>query len=394
MLLFDFPGRAELITGIPEGAVPPALMLPSKWEKGMIVLGPGVYIDINSVASRAHGTIVHEGSDGRKVYKDPYNFLRGAVHVRGYYAAAMGQIHEALLMVSRALTQTWFVECFEHSRIQNYERLIGQAIDGLRGRNHAFLEVAQEILERASELNDALGRFNPFSRAAMLCAVLRRLDWWSQHAGEQVEAITQAERAVLYEHQRVMFILQSALIGLTEMARWWTGGRTVKSREHARKLAKRLQVCHDMLEQIETQPFRALAYRTRQDIKLAIADLQVGKYEEAGAFLDRALRALMLPQVFPRVHEVVTAVSLAHRWGDGSMTDLEFWAAVQVLCDVERDLREVCDDDFVTQVTGHMQGCVFAARRELDLGGDRRLMVAKQDLLDAVDLDKARRRAS
>lgn len=392
MLLFDFPGgRSEMITGIPEGVVPPVLMAGANRERGMIALGHDVFIDDHGVASVAYGTIVHITSDGRKVYRDPYAFLRGARHIRAYYAAAMGQIVEALLTVQAALTQTWFVEYFGTDQIAYYKMLVDQAIDSLEGRNHVFLESAQEILERASDLNDSLGRFNPFSRAAMLCAVLRRLDWWAKHAQQQVDEVSLAERAVLNEHQRVMFILQSVHLGLTEMSRWWMSDRRVKDADHARRLTRRVQVCHDLLDQIVAQPFRPLAYRTRHDLRLVIADLQSGKHEDAWAHFERALRALRLPQVFSRVHEVVTALSLAHRWGESQMADLELQAAVLVIRSAEADLKQIPDDDFVTRVVGHMQGCLFAARRELDVGGDRRLIIAKQTLLDAVDLDKARR---
>ncbi len=303
--------------------------------------------------------------------------------MRSYYAGVYQQVLLACMMCRNALQQTWFVESTDAGRIREYTALITSAIEELEGRRQGFLESAQEILECAASLDDVLGRFNPFSRAAMLCAIMRRLEGYANFRSEIIGEVGLRDQALYMELERTMAILYWVTMELTEMSRWWRDSRWVKDDNHARRLAKRMGVCVEMLQQIVVKPFRALAYRTRQDVEMVggLIEHPSARDAEAANFLDRALRALQLPQMHCQIHEIIAAVSLADRWGS-RFEEHEIVAALRVLRPVHDQLGRLDDRDFQTRIVDLMHMNLGLAMTEFQ--GSCRLKPVKRLLLDAV----------
>ena len=202
-----------------------------------------------------------------------------------------------------------------------WDQIMKAVGDDLSLFSHDLLKDAGERATAASTVIDKLGRFNPMSRAAIICSAERRLEQWVELGQGILTHLDRRRIGLVMLLEKAWEARSQVLRELIEMSRWWQPGRVIDLRQ-GRLLADRIHECVQTLESVVVGPYtkHAFAHCVR-DLEDA-ADL-LERFDEhgqklafqAGRIVDRVIRSLRLLEYHRTLEEILCAVSVAEKIG-------------------------------------------------------------------------------
>lgn len=377
-----------LITGVPINSVPGELKMPVTDEvSGFAMLGDTVGVD--QAGNYRFGAIVDINSDGTHVVFEHgiWDALRRDSHIESYYQTVLAQVEMAMSFARTGLEATWFADAGNQFVVQNYQAVVASAESLLKDRTQELLAQACCKLNLGQTMEDVEGRFNPFSRAAIMVAVENRLDAYRRRATKVTGEVSLRHSAILTELERSMTIFELVSRELTEISRWWAPSRVGKrlGQRRTNSMTRRLSVCMALLREVIAHPLRDLAFNTETDLSKMIESLDDDDMGCAAEYLMRALRALQLPTIFAVLYEAITVVSLAER-RKGGLNHTEKQLVVYMLNRVLMSLEAIDDTKFERPVAQFMITSITFARDGLKNATHPDLLYVKNALLTASRL--------
>ena len=323
----------------------------------MYRVGERIYIDEQGIHG-AHGSIVTIGTDSRMTTYEHgmFDALRSFEHVGHYYGSIEPSVNLAMHFSRSALKATWFAEVTDVATLRGYESMMASAEKLVRGRSHDDLVKAVEFLERGGTMFDIVNRFNPMSRATLCRFTMYRLDLYLQFTKTVRGEVDVLTAALIEELKRNMMIIMLVDREITELSRWWIlDGKVEQIKgDQAMRMAKRLNVCADTLDQVIARPFRQLCYRMARDVRAMSISVENESALEAMDPLRRVLNAQILPEVLIDLHGVTTLTSMGVRWPQVDICEIETRLIVHKTRKVIQSLDLMNDDDFERPVSIEM----------------------------------------
>jgi len=300
--------------------------------------------------------------------KGAFALLRGLAYAEGYYHDKIETVEMSIESLGWALTVSWEADLASPEEIEEYAAVLAHVYTELASYRDEKIADAAWRAQWASVFEDVLQRFNPMSRAAIICAAIRRLEGWINAAPFFVRGIDSRKMAVIAEIDDAESQRLAVLTELVEMARWWNPERIGRvDAEQALKLAARVDACVERLRTVDIAPYATHSFpHTIGDLEAEAGllrefagDRSRGTLEVAGKRHDIAQRALTLLGYAVPIEQMLTTVAVMERYGRTPSPEVlaSFEDAINVLLD---GVNTTLDEGFERRV-------VEDTRRNLDL---------------------------
>ena len=264
------------------------------------------------VLGTLHGTLYPRGG---------FSAARGMDHAAEFYKDKLGRVYVAYEGLGWGLTMAWELDLATTEERQRYTELmlaVGWQLEGFR--DQLLIDASGRALW-ASDPTDSAGRFNPMSRAAIICAAMRRLEGWVDVSPLFTEPVDARRFAIAAELDLAWAIRADVLLELVEISRWWNPDRIERlDREQGEKLARRFTACADRLDTIAIAPYGTHAFpKASADLRegASLFSAATGIWDSLrkliGNKLDVTIRSLRLLEIHRDLEQVLTIVSLVDR---------------------------------------------------------------------------------
>lgn len=343
---------------------------------------PEVIIACEDVGRAKRGNVlILNGTTGTwDIYASVYTALRGMTYAKEYYRGKVGKAHVSIGCLVEAITIAWELDLADETSeaYRRYVELLDMVVATLSRHVDEKIVDAAERAEWAKVLEDVLGRKNPMSRAAILCAAIRRLNAWVELGSVLVEGIDMRRLAILVLVDQAWYVRSQVLKDLVEIQRWWHSERIERLNQvRGVKLANRLKAAVAKLEFILVAPFGTHSFPHLMRDLTDAAELLSGngdgwgtKVQRAGECLDRARRSLELLDFHRQIEDAQLLIGVYVRHNVPWTLEVlaEVRGALHVLYD---DLADASDAGFKHPILVDVRENVLSAQIALDAPPDQ-----------------------
>ncbi len=343
---------------------------------------PEVIVACEDVGRAKRGNVlILNGTTGTwDIYASVYTALRGMTYAGEYYKGKVGKAHISIGCLLEAITIAWELDLADETSeaYRRYVELLDLSIQAVERYKDTLLKDSAERAEWAKVLEDILGRKNPMSRAAILCAAVRRINAWIEIGSILVQGIDARRLAILLLIDQAWYVRSQVLKDLVEIQRWWHSERIERLNQvRGVKLTNRLKAAVAKLDFIVVAPFGTHSFPHLMRDLTDAAELLSGngdgwgtKVQRAGERLDRARRSLGLLDFHRQIEDAQLLIGVYVRHNVPWTLEVlaEVRGALHVLYD---DLANASDAGFRQPILVDVRENVLSAQIALDAPPDQ-----------------------